>query len=59
MYWVKYPENKYKFIAEDDIKENWPLLAIDFLEKRLEVVTNKTEVVGQMRKFQSFITFYL
>lgn len=59
MYWVKFPENKYKFIAEDDMKEKWTLLAIDFLEKRLQVVTNKPEAFGRMCKFQSFNTFYL
>lgn len=39
MYWVKFNQNKYKFIHESQIKEKWPLIGINFLEQRLQVET--------------------
>lgn len=50
MYWVKYNENEFKFITEYEMKEKWTMIAINFLEMRLEAANNGVNVVGMVTR---------
>lgn len=50
MYWVKYNENEFKFITEYEMKEKWTMIAINFLEMRLEAANNGVNVGGMVTR---------
>lgn len=35
-YWVNYPNNKFRFVAANEVREKFPLLAIEYLEQKLQ-----------------------
>lgn len=34
-YWVEFPQQQFKFVKRDEVHQNWPMLAIQYLEEHL------------------------
>lgn len=37
-YWMEFPGKQFKFVKSNEVKENWPMLAIQYLEENLTFV---------------------
>lgn len=34
-YWVEFPQQQFKFVKRNEVHQNWPMLAIQYLEDNL------------------------
>lgn len=53
MYWVRFENGEYKFIESNEMVEKWPLVAINFLEPRLQRCKNNSISLTRAMKMKS------